>query len=647
MAALVDASPAPPAEAVAALAASVETGEAKEGPGITWYAPGTDKVVRTESGELRFHMVFIYVGNRMSSLKLESVVGDPDRISGKTLRLMLKDGHTCAIRCSSSRDSSSFEAQLIKNLAKKRPKPRPVTPRSASPAPSSAELQPTSCDTAPSAKPRPWRYDDDIGEMYKTNKFVGGHRSVKVATGSVSNIESRLQSAGRQRIIQMLKAAGKPRCGASPTPPSNTSISSERFDVTPEDKTGSDSERKRRILDDLTLEHGTPAKAARSASTSYPVRAPPRATAPILFAGRSASSGVPVSSSSYNGYRLQSFGLRNLGNTCYLNAVMQALCAMREFVQDLRDMPRIIPPCAQGELFRCTLDILGQMSAAGSSTGPLSPAKLRERIGRASPMFAGNEQQDAHEFFLEYVNQLHDELLAARIAHFPPDEVSNGFVAMPATQAHFDAQVVKKLVCQHCQHQREVHERFRDFSLDFAQPNTLRRMLSAYFDEEVLQVACEKCGEQEARMEKRVASSPEVLVLHLKRFVPNMETQRYDKLNQAVEFPAEFTLSEYIKPYEDAAAGAPRMPARPLSLAAKGDGRYHLRAAVAHQGASPQSGHYVCYAKSGAKDHGVWRLYDDSMVQDLPQLPMEEMGKKAYILFYVRGHSTASPASLT
>ena len=30
-------------------------------------------------------------------------------------------------------------------------------------------------------------------------------------------------------------------------------------------------------------------------------------------------------------------------------------------------------------------------------------------------MFATADQQDAHEFLLEYVNQLHDELLAARI----------------------------------------------------------------------------------------------------------------------------------------------------------------------------------------------------------------------------------------
>jgi len=38
----------------------------------------------------------------------------------------------------------------------------------------------------------------------------------------------------------------------------------------------------------------------------------------------------------------------------------------------------------------------------------------------ASPMFGRNEQQDAHEFLLEYINQLHDDKNTAKVkrSHF-------------------------------------------------------------------------------------------------------------------------------------------------------------------------------------------------------------------------------------
>jgi len=73
-----------------------------------------------------------------------------------------------------------------------------------------------------------------------------------------------------------------------------------------------------------------------------------------------------------------------------------------------------MPSVKNGRLYTCTIEVLEQMSA--QSHGPQTPAKLRERIALAFPVFGGHEQQDAHEFFLEYVNQLHDEMLTAHAA---------------------------------------------------------------------------------------------------------------------------------------------------------------------------------------------------------------------------------------
>jgi len=135
---------------------------------------------------------------------------------------------------------------------------------------------------------------------------------------------------------------------------------------------------------------GTPEK-ERRLTRSGPMQRAPRVQNGLLQAR-------PHSSSAYTRYRPSvSFGLTNLGNTCYLNAVMQVFGSLREFTADLRSMEKTVPSVKEGGLYKCTTEVLERMNV--QSHGPQSPAKLRERIALASPAFGGHEQQDAHEFF--------------------------------------------------------------------------------------------------------------------------------------------------------------------------------------------------------------------------------------------------------
>jgi len=462
---------------------------------------------------------------------------------------------------------------------------------------------------------------------------------------------------------------------------------------------------KRRKIDALApTAIGTPEKMGQHRTSTFVRRAPLERNTNLVLARHTPA---PQSSATYRGYRSsETFGLRNLGNTCYLNAVMQALCSLREFIADVRAMPNTMPQCNEGELFRCTVDILKQMSLPRDSNGPLSPAKLREHIAVASPMFGSCEQQDAHEFFLEYVNQLHDELLAARKRWLclQIDEPPSADMGILATQLHLDSEVQKDLACSQCGQIRHIRERFRDFSLDFDSFGgndscTLASMVESYFKPELLEAKCDACSATTARMEKTLVIPPRTLVLHLKRFVPNVERRRYEKRHQQLAFPVRFNFGACLRGAPDAAEmpsvgvlmeklsatqpPLPRLPARPLASSRSGGGVpdspqdvsgqqqlgnsnidklsstvphpqpdlpssrgvgagvspimeawYNLRSVVTHNGASPQSGHYVCY---GCGENGVWRLYDDSNVRSLGTEfdPQHELGRTAYILFYV------------
>jgi len=316
---------------------------------------------------------------------------------------------------------------------------------------------------------------------------------------------------------------------------------------------------------------------------------------------------------------------------------------------------------------------------------------------------------------------LHDEMLSNRKEMAPDMEIEGHGVL--ATQLHLDSEVQKTLTCCLCGAPKNVYERFRDFSLDFpaktatavpgsAEKCELSTMLANYFSDERLEVkcACEDCAGNEAYMSKQLTQAPRVLVLHLKRFVPNLQKQMFEKQHQRVDIPSKLDLKSCLrKAYAGSCADASRssLPARPLAADATrwevnidGDwksfdveegrkletayaqnqcgcctyeargqsyevdfsdmdqrnkftgttrplrrlnmestedvGRgpqYHLRSIVSHDGASPHSGHYVCYAR-GPGDNGTWKCYDDSIVKEV-QDPTRSCGQKAYILFYV------------
>lgn len=320
-----------------------------------------------------------------------------------------------------------------------------------------------------------------------------------------------------------------------------------------------------------------------------------------------------------------------MGNTCYLNAVTQAVRSLLDFMAALQAVA-CRAQLGPGSLVQCTVDLQERLRAAAAAdqqVWSVSPARLRDRFVQAAPAFANYLQQDAHEFFLEYVNQLDEEIREQRRLRLQ-EQALEGNVRRrdtdePDAPLHFDAEVTKQLTCTDCKVHREVPEHFNDFSLDFCPEggHTVERMLSSYFEGEEVAVTCEKCGAAGAMLWKRLTRPPRVLALHLKRFRYCTFTGGYEKQSASVAVPAELDLAAYLPQRK---SGARRALGARSAL-------YDLQAAVAHDGATPRSGHYVCYARDGS---GIWRMYDDSFVQELREDALHRIGGHAYILFYRR-----------
>jgi Ubiquitin carboxyl-terminal hydrolase len=93
-------------------------------------------------------------------------------------------------------------------------------------------------------------------------------------------------------------------------------------------------------------------------------------------------------------------GLRNLGNTCYLNSSLQLFFTLSDFFSSLVGRG--------GKLSQQLIEVSRQLRESPLSS--VSPRKIKDVMDDMTDRFSGYEQRDAHEFLSELIDRIHDEL---------------------------------------------------------------------------------------------------------------------------------------------------------------------------------------------------------------------------------------------
>jgi ubiquitin carboxyl-terminal hydrolase 3 len=349
--------------------------------------------------------------------------------------------------------------------------------------------------------------------------------------------------------------------------------------------------------------------------------------------------------------RPKTSGLRNLGNTCFMNAVLQSLSNIQSFCGYIKQLPSLEPNGTRkkahtrrdkdgddillAEELRKTLVALWQ----GGKTA-ISPESLFSVIWKVVPRFRGYQQQDAHEFMRYLLDRLHTELLTL----IPTATNNSPFVGLPRgsstiVTAIFGGILQNEVNCLICGMESKKHDPFLDLSLDIPSHFTaktptpkngepichLSDCLSSFTEIEQLEdtelYMCSNCKTRQKSTKKFwIRRLPNVLCLHLKRFRWNLYFRV--KVDTYVEFPLSgLNMSHYVlnNLYETR-----------NSSSGVGSNEYDLAAVIVHHGSGAGSGHYTSYATHD----GCWYHFNDSTVTPCDKETVARC--KAYMLFYVR-----------
>ncbi|KAL6183628.1 hypothetical protein ACLB2K_045039 [Fragaria x ananassa] len=307
-------------------------------------------------------------------------------------------------------------------------------------------------------------------------------------------------------------------------------------------------------------------------------------------------------------------GLYNLGNTCFINAILQCFTHTVPLVEGLRSSNHPLP-CDCGSEGFCVLCALREHIDLSivSSGRALSPSKLVDNLNHFSSYFRRYQQEDAHEFLQCFLDKLERSWLDSE-----KNNETSSCEDKNIVNRVFGGSLVSKLRCCSCGHCSDSREPLIDLSLEIEDVDSLPRALESFtkiekINDSETKFTCENCKE-EVSVEKQlvVDEAPPVAAFHLKRF--KTDGNYVEKIDKHIEFPLELDL----KPYTSSNNSDVEL-------------KYELYAIVEHVGFSATSGHYFCFIRSSPD---TWHRLDDSKVTRVQEEFV--LSQEAYILFYAR-----------
>lgn len=330
-------------------------------------------------------------------------------------------------------------------------------------------------------------------------------------------------------------------------------------------------------------------------------------------------------------------GLGNLGNTCYLNAVLQCLRHIPDltvFFHKHSDTWIHAGDAKDADLCRAYKDLVCSL---WSSVGPayMKPAgfvhKFRSALkGTCVEHMIAPLPHDSHEALVFLLDQLHEGMKKPLELNITAEPGAPAYKALMAWKDqiapnyspivdYFFGLMEVSVTCSQCKAVSCRYEPFNMLKVGFpdGKAATLEDCMNYEFKGEDLdEYHCDVCAAEKkprapAVIQRKIWRLPQNLIIVLKRF-------NYDGTKCHANFSA-----DPVQKFEPWFAEMSPESSRTTD--------YRLQSIVDHHGTA-NGGHYTAQVKSPITD--VWMMYDDETVTLIQDGKKAHLGQMNYVLFY-------------
>jgi ubiquitin carboxyl-terminal hydrolase 8 len=334
-------------------------------------------------------------------------------------------------------------------------------------------------------------------------------------------------------------------------------------------------------------------------------------------------------------------GLKNLGNTCFLNSSLQCLSATIPLTDyflgyDYRsEINKENFLGTGGNLVVAYAELMKEMWLGSKSV--VEPVSFKKQLGTFAPQFSGYHQQDAQELLAFLLDGIHEDLNRVKDRPYIEDKDCDGTRdeqdAIENWKNYlrrnkslivdmFQGQIRNTCKCLNCNNVNIRFEPFMYLSLPISKScKSLDDCIQLYLQEESLtgvdQYFCGKCKTHVDGTKKQdLWMLPPVLIVHLKRFKYNDYGKVGSKNEAAIEYPI---IGWDLKSHVKSSRGV--YP------------RYDLYGVINHMGGLG-GGHYIAHALNRFDD--TWYEFNDSSYRSTSESVHQRLSKSTYVLFYNR-----------
>lgn len=318
----------------------------------------------------------------------------------------------------------------------------------------------------------------------------------------------------------------------------------------------------------------------------------------------------------------KSFGLRNVGLSCYRNTILQTLAESPSFYSLLKKSTNNESPI----WIKLLCNILGRIKAEDTGYHDMldSLEQFHYEFNKTNNEYRDFQQEDTLSFLNSVLNGIHalfkktelDEKIGDSCEHSDPTTIFKGVFETVYT-------------CLKCK-QKDVFkgETFFSLPLPIAESRsvkgaTIGSCFEGFLDEEKIDgVPCSYCESTLMTKAMTIAHFPDILVLQICKLEEASYGRDYKPFQKKID---------RVQFWED--FGGLKEHNQNLTNLKHNLKHYRLFSVVEHLG-SASSGHYVCYVRKQQK----WWLCDDSYVKE--ETLKRVKNANAYLLFYEKKDSS-------